>query len=85
MSSKPFIILGQQIPEGKRTILDLEVAKLHTRTTVKVPVIIERSHQPGPVVLLLAGIHGDETNGVGIIREIINQKIKNILKRYPEK
>jgi len=75
MSSKPFIILGKEIPEGKRTILDLEVAKLHTRTTVKVPVIIERSKNPGPVVLLLAGIHGDETNGVGIIREIISQKI----------
>lgn len=75
MSNKPFIILGKEIPEGKRTILDLEVAKLHTRTTVKVPVIIERSKNPGPVVLLLAGIHGDETNGVGIIREIISQKI----------
>jgi predicted deacylase len=72
MSNKPFIILGKEIPEGKRTILDLEVAKLHTRTTVKVPVIIERSKNPGPVVLLLAGIHGDETNGVGIIREIID-------------
>ncbi|ARV05348.1 succinylglutamate desuccinylase [Polaribacter sp. SA4-10] len=75
MSSKPFILLGKEIPEGKRTVLDLEVAKLHTRTTVKVPVIIERSKKPGPVVLLLAGIHGDETNGVGIIREIISQKI----------
>ena len=75
MSNKPFIILGKEIPEGKRTVLDLEVAKLHTRTTVKVPVIIERSKNPGPVVLLLAGIHGDETNGVGIIREIINQKL----------
>lgn len=72
MSSKPFVLLGKVIPEGKRTILDLEVAKLHTRTTVKVPVIIERSHNPGPVVLLLAGIHGDETNGVGIVREIID-------------
>ena len=75
MSNKPFVILGKEIPEGKRTVLDLEVAKLHTRTTVKVPVIIERSKKPGPVVLLLAGIHGDETNGVGIIREIISQKI----------
>ena len=75
MSNKPFILLGQEIPKGKRTVLDLEVAKLHTRTTVKVPVIIERSKNPGPVVLLLAGIHGDETNGVGIIREIITQKI----------
>lgn len=69
------MLLGKEIPEGKRTILDLEVAKLHTRTTVKVPVIIERSTNPGPVVLLLAGIHGDETNGVGIIREIISLKI----------
>ncbi|WP_435415949.1 succinylglutamate desuccinylase/aspartoacylase family protein [Polaribacter aestuariivivens] len=75
MSSKPFILLGKTIPEGKRTVLDLEVAKLHTRTTVKVPVIVERSSNPGPVVLLLAGIHGDETNGVGIIREIINLEL----------
>ncbi|QTD37724.1 succinylglutamate desuccinylase/aspartoacylase family protein [Polaribacter batillariae] len=75
MLNKPFILLGKEIPEGKRTVLDLKVAKLHTRTTVNVPVIIERSTNPGPVVLLLAGIHGDETNGVGIIREIINQKI----------
>ena len=75
MLNKPFVILGKEIPEGTRTILDLEVAKLHTRTTVKIPVIIERSKNPGPVVLLLAGIHGDEINGVGIIREIISQKI----------
>ncbi|MFK8059746.1 MAG: succinylglutamate desuccinylase/aspartoacylase family protein [Polaribacter sp.] len=75
MSNKPFILLGKEIPEGKRTVLDLKVAKLHTRTTVNVPVIIERSTNPGPVVLLLAGIHGDETNGVGILREIINLKI----------
>lgn len=75
MLNNPFVLLGEIIPEGKRTVLDLEVAKLHTRTTVKVPLIIERSKNPGPIVLLMAGIHGDETNGVGIIREIINLKI----------
>ncbi|MGK0413764.1 MAG: putative deacylase [Polaribacter sp.] len=75
MSNKPFILLGKVIPEGKRTVIDLKIAKLHTRTAVNVPVIIERSQNPGPVVLLLAGIHGDETNGVGIVREIINLKL----------
>lgn len=74
-NNKPFILLGKEILEGKRTVLDLKVAKLHTRTTVNVPVIIERSKNPGPVVLLLAGIHGDETNGVGILREIIDLEI----------
>jgi predicted deacylase len=75
MSNKPLILLGQNILEGKRTVLDIEVAKLHTRTTVKVPVIIERSKVEGPVILLLAGVHGDEINGVSIIREIINKKL----------
>ncbi|RCS27417.1 succinylglutamate desuccinylase [Polaribacter sp. WD7] len=75
MSNKPFVLLGKEIPKGKRTVIDLKIAKLHTRTTVNVPVIIEHSHNPGPVVLLLAGIHGDETNGVGIVREVINQKL----------
>jgi predicted deacylase len=74
-TNKPFFLLGNEIPAGKRTVLDLEVAKLHTRTTIKVPVIIERSLKDGPVVLLVAGIHGDEINGVGIVREIINQKL----------
>jgi predicted deacylase len=75
MSNNPLVLLGKNIPEGKRTVLDIEVAKLHTRTTVKVPVIIERSKVEGPVILLLAGVHGDEINGVSIIREIINQKL----------
>lgn len=75
MSNKPFFILGKEIKPGGKAVLDLEVAKLHTRTTVKVPVIVERSKQHGPVLLLLAGIHGDEVNGVGILREIIEQKI----------
>ena len=75
MSSKPFVLLGKEIPKGSSVLLDLEVAKLHTRTTVKVPVIVNRAKKSGPVVLLLAGLHGDEVNGVAIIREIIAQKI----------
>lgn len=79
MSNKPFILLGTEIKKGTRAVLDLEVAKLHTRTTVKVPVIVERSKKSGPVLLLLAGMHGDEINGVGIVREIIEQKLNKPL------
>lgn len=75
MLNNTFTLLGKEIVAGKRTVLDLKIAKLHTRTTVNIPVIIERSVNPGPVVLLLSGIHGDETNGVGIIRELISQKL----------
>jgi predicted deacylase len=74
MEEVPFILLGEEIPKETSAILDLEVAKLHTRTPVKVPVIVERSKKAGPVLLLMAGIHGDEVNGVAILREIIRKK-----------
>jgi len=68
-------ILGESILLGERREINFNVAKLHTRTTLEVPVIIERSKKPGPVVLFTAGIHGDEVNGVEIVRQIISKGI----------
>ena len=73
--SVPLIILGETILAGESKTIDMEIARLHTTTKLKIPVIIERSLIDGPVVLLSAGIHGDEINGVEIIRQIIIQKI----------
>jgi uncharacterized protein len=73
--SNPLIILGQTILAGESKTIDMEIARLHTTTKLKIPVIIERSKIDGPVVLLSAGIHGDEINGVEIVRQIIIQKI----------
>ncbi|NPD46974.1 succinylglutamate desuccinylase/aspartoacylase family protein [Lentimicrobium sp. S6] len=74
MSDSKFILLGQEIKKGKRTVLDLDVARLHTRNSLRIPIIVERSLHDGPVLLLLGGVHGDETNGVAIVREIIRKK-----------
>jgi len=74
MSSKNIVILGTEVPKVVSAFLDLEVVKLHTRTPLKVPVIVERSKKDGPVVLLLAGVHGDEVNGVAIVRKLIKKK-----------
>jgi len=68
-------ILGKEIKEGDSCELNFGVANLHTSSSVDVPVIIERSKKPGPVVLFTAGIHGDEVNGVEIVRQIIAKKI----------
>lgn len=66
-------ILDKEIGYG-RTVLNLDIAKLHTGTRLEVPVIIERSKKPGPTLLLIAGIHGNEVNGVEIVRQIIRAK-----------
>jgi len=52
----------------------MNVARLHTRTLVEVPVIIERAKKEGPCLLLTAGIHGDEMNGIEIVRQLVSKK-----------
>ena len=68
-------ILGESIPLGESKEINFNVAKLHTTTSVEVPVIIERSKKHGPTILITAGIHGDEVNGVEIVRQIIAKGI----------
>ena len=70
---KKMVILGQEILPGRGAQLNLDVAKLHTTTPILVPVIVERAKVDGPTVLLMAGLHGDEINGIEIIRRIIRK------------
>jgi predicted deacylase len=67
--------LGVEIKRGESRCLQFDVAKLHTRNSIKVPIFIERAKKDGPVLLLLGGVHGDEINGVEIVRRIIHSKI----------
>ncbi|PHQ29711.1 succinylglutamate desuccinylase/aspartoacylase family protein [Leeuwenhoekiella nanhaiensis] len=68
-------ILGEKIPPGAKRTLNFNLAKLYTTTSVEVPIIIQRSKKPGPCILITAGIHGDEINGVEIVRQVISKKI----------
>ncbi|HLT34342.1 MAG TPA: succinylglutamate desuccinylase/aspartoacylase family protein [Aquaticitalea sp.] len=68
-------ILGQKIPLGASMEINFNIAKLHTATKIEVPVIVKRSKKPGPTILFSAGIHGDEINGVDIVRQIIARNI----------
>jgi hypothetical protein len=71
---KKITILGEQINVGQKRILNLDIARLHTHTKIEIPVIIERAKDDGPVLLLNAGIHGNELNGVEIVREMLVKK-----------
>ena len=75
MPIKDITIHGEKILPGESRTINMEIARLHTMTKLKIPVIIERSKIDGPVVLFSAGIHGDEINGVEIVRQLIVRKI----------
>lgn len=68
-------ILGSSIALGESKKLNFNIAHLFTDTAVEVPVFVERSQKPGPTVLITAGIHGDEVNGMEIVREVISHGI----------
>lgn len=68
-------LFGEKINPGESRIINFLSANLYTNTEVKVPVIIERAHEPGPTVLITSGIHGDEFNGVEIVRQFISKKL----------
>ncbi len=73
--NRPLVIMDTFIPPGERTVLNLDIARLHTHSKVEIPVIIERAEKDGPVLLLIGGIHGNEVNGIEIIRSFISQKL----------
>jgi len=80
MSNKALKILGQEIKPGQSASLEMEVAKLHTRNSLRIPVIIERAKEDGPALLCMGGVHGDEMNGVAIVRDIIRKKYNKPIK-----
>lgn len=73
MDNDVFVLLGKKIKRGETVQLNLDIARLHTRTAIEVPVIVSRGKKPGPILLLNAGIHGDEVNGVEIVRQIVSK------------
>jgi len=75
MHKDKLTLLGTKIKRGDSVCLQFDVAKLHTRNSIRVPIFIERAKKDGPILLLLGGVHGDEINGVEIVRRIIRKKI----------
>lgn len=65
------VIGGTTIRAGTRTTIDLPVADLYTHAALTMPVHVVRGRRPGPTVCISAAIHGDELNGVEIIRRVL--------------
>ncbi|PLX80009.1 MAG: succinylglutamate desuccinylase [Desulfuromonas sp.] len=70
----PYIFAGQTIPPGGCAAIDLPMAKLYTHTEVHLPVHIVHGQRSGPTLFVSAAIHGDEINGVEIIRRLLQHK-----------
>lgn len=62
------------VKPGTRVKLELPAARLYTDTEISIPVEVINSRTPGPVMFISAAIHGDELNGIEIIRRLLQMK-----------
>ncbi len=66
-----FELAGTTIDRGERKQLRLQVSTSFVSRPTYIPITVLHGKKPGPVVLITAAIHGDELNGIEIVRQLI--------------
>ncbi len=72
--NKEIIIGGKTVSPGEEKLLKISIDRLPTGTLIDIPVYVFNSKKPGPTVLVQAGLHGDEINGIEIVRRMLAEK-----------
>lgn len=72
--AKRIVIAGTEIIPGSRQQLALPVAKLYTHTELSITIKTVRGKREGPTLFVSAAIHGDEINGVEIVRRLLQHR-----------
>ena len=78
---RPITIGNVEVFPGENALTRINVGRLPSDTKIDIVAHIFRSKNPGPCVLLLGGVHGDEINGIEIIRKTIEEGYLNNLDR----
>ena len=74
------VIDGNEVKAGERTTLEIAIPSLYTHTDLELPVHVIHSKKAGPVLFISGAVHGDEINGVEIIRRVLHTKSISRLK-----
>jgi len=70
---KDITINGTNIAPGENKIVTFSKYELPSQSIIETPAYVFRSVNEGPTVLLSAGMHGEETNGIETIRQLIKR------------
>ncbi len=78
--NKVITINGDTIAPGQSKQVHINIARLPTGTLIDIPVHVFNGKKAGPTVLIQAGLHGDEINGVETLRRMLQNNKFNIKK-----
>ncbi|MCC9644035.1 succinylglutamate desuccinylase/aspartoacylase family protein [Rhodopirellula sp. JC740] len=62
---------GKEVPAGSQRVVHLAVSESYSGISLRIPIFVHRATEPGPVVFVTAALHGDELNGTGAVRQLI--------------
>ncbi len=68
-------IAGVSLRPGQTQTINLPLARLYTHTEMTVPIHVMHGKRPGPRLFITAAVHGDELNGVEIVRRLMRLKL----------
>lgn len=71
--NRPISVGGIEVAPGKKQRFEIPVSRLPTGSRLSMPVAVVNGRRAGPTVWLSGAIHGDELNGVEIIREVLSR------------
>lgn len=63
----------ETLPRGHVLEVDFPVTEFANSQPVYIPITLIKGQHAGPIVFLTAAVHGDELNGTGILRNLLNQ------------
>lgn len=66
---------GAKVARGEDKVINLSIAKLPTSTSIDLPVRVIRGLKKGPTLLISGGLHGDEINGIEIVRRLLTKNL----------
>lgn len=72
--SSGFNLWGTEVGPGECRTIDLKIPELYTHSGLSIPVHVVHGVRSGPRLCITAAIHGDEINGVEIIRRLLRRK-----------
>jgi|AntRauTorckE5430_2_1112549.scaffolds.fasta_scaffold00887_4 hypothetical protein len=72
---QPITIADGEFYPGQRGIVEVATGQLPSGNQVSISAHVFRAYSPGPTLLFLAGVHGDEINGVEIVRRTLRSGI----------
>ena len=70
--AKPLVLLGTEVAAGTSQRLSWTATELFEGVPVSTPVLVVNGRQPGPSLCLTAAIHGDELNGIEMVRRVMH-------------